>query len=301
VYFFLCAALFSIEKVWPAIIACVLGLNILTAFSVALNVLKISCGAHCFSVEPFENAWNNVLVYVAQYTIFASYAGALAIETDLSKGLNNLVFGSILVFTNLVIIGLAFYVAMARHRRVQIVELQKQAFWRPLSTKDFATVNRILGEHGEGSPMIASHHLLNVSALRAERRVGVGAFGEVYKGVYRNEDVAIKKIIKITELNVRLFREEILLTAKLQHPNIVTFWGACWCRELVCLVLEWVPKGSLADMLGNKSIALRWGEPLLRVAIDVAKGMQYLHSVKYQVGNDGQEKECILVRLHFYI
>jgi len=258
---------------------------------------KIRRCEHCLTVEPFESAWNNVLIYVAQYAIFASYAGALAIETDLSKGLNNLVFGSILVLVNIVIIGLAFYVATARHRRVQKAELQKQAFWRPFSTEDFATVNRIMGEHGEGSPMIASHHLLKVSALRAERRVGAGAFGEVYKGVYRNEDVAIKKMLKISELNVRLFREEILLTAKLLHPNIVTFWGACWCRELVCLVLEWVPKGSLADMLDNKSIALRWEEPLLRVAIDVAKGMQYLHSVKYQVESDGQEKQCILVRL----
>lgn len=37
-------------------------------------------------------------------------------------------------------------------------------------------------------------------------------------------------------------RAEILLTAHLRHPNIVQFVGACWGRELMCLVLEWAEK-----------------------------------------------------------
>jgi hypothetical protein len=83
-----------------------------------------------------------------------------------------------------------------------------------------------------------------------------------------------------------------------RHPNIVQFVGACWGRELTCLVLEWVPNGSLGDLLkadrapavvvtpaaaaaasfspGAAAAAffqrrLEWGDPLLKLAIDVAR------------------------------
>jgi hypothetical protein len=35
--------------------------------------------------------------------------------------------------------------------------------------------------------------------------------------------VAIKTVIDVTDENLRSFREEILLTASLKHPNIVNF------------------------------------------------------------------------------
>jgi serine/threonine protein kinase len=34
--------------------------------------------------------------------------------------------------------------------------------------------------------------------------------------------------------------------------NIVNFVGACWGEDLTCLVLEWVPKGSLQQLLKNQ-------------------------------------------------
>jgi hypothetical protein len=34
--------------------------------------------------------------------------------------------------------------------------------------------------------------------------------------------------------------------------NIVNFVGACWGEDLTCLVLEWVPKGSLQQLLHIK-------------------------------------------------
>ena len=86
---------------------------------------------------------------------------------------------------------------------------------------------------------------------------------------------------QVTEEDARVFRAEILLTATLKHANIVGFVGACWSRELVALLLEWVPKGSLEDLLGQTSLNLAWNDPLLRLASDVARGMAYLHSRSY--------------------
>jgi len=47
-------------------------------------------------MEPFHRQATNLLVYVAQYTILMTYGAALAIETDISNGLDDLTFGLIL-------------------------------------------------------------------------------------------------------------------------------------------------------------------------------------------------------------
>jgi serine/threonine protein kinase len=48
------------------------------------------------------------------------------------------------------------------------------------------------------------------------------SFGEVFKGTCFGQDVAIKTILNVTESSARGFREEILLTSILRHPNIVS-------------------------------------------------------------------------------
>ena len=101
----------------------------------------------------------------------------------------------------------------------------------------------------------------------------------------------------MTEENALAFRAEILLTATLKHANVVGFVGACWSRQLVALVLEWVPNGSLGDLLSNrKGLALTWNDPLLRFATDVARGMAYLHGRSYFDEQTRELKTCILHR-----
>jgi len=59
----------------------------------------------------------------------------------------------------------------------------------------------------------------------------------------------------VTVATVHSFRAEIVLTATLRHPNIVNFVGACWGKELTCLVLEFVPNGSLLGLLEKSNAA----------------------------------------------
>jgi serine/threonine protein kinase len=138
--------------------------------------------------------------------------------------------------------------------------------------------------------------LIESKDVKLAKRVGAGAFGEVFKGTVLGQPVAVKTMLKITDVSVRAFRNEILLTATLRHPNIVSFVGACWGKDLMALVLEWVPRGSLADLLEDKSLDLHWGEPLLKLAMDVARGMIYLHGREYFDERDCEQKRCILHR-----
>jgi len=67
-------------------------------------------------VEPFQRRSTNVVAYVAQFSILMTYGAALVIETDLSHGMSDGVLGTILVFTNLAVIGLALWLGYSRYR-----------------------------------------------------------------------------------------------------------------------------------------------------------------------------------------
>jgi len=140
-------------------------------------------------------------------------------------------------------------------------------------------------------------YLLSPELVMMDKKIGAGAFGEVFKGTLKGEAVAVKTMINVTEKSAKLFRSEIILTATLKHPNIVNFVGACWGRELTCLVLEWVAKGTLGDLLESESQhKLTWLDPMLKMATEMAQGMNYLHSVDDPNETGDSTKHCILHR-----
>ena len=98
----------------------------------------------------------------------------------------------------------------------------------------------------------------------------------------------------VNEVQMRSFQAEILLTFTLHHPSIVSCVGACWSPLLVALVLEFLPKGSLDVFL--REPGLRWDEPLLHIATDIARGMVYLHEREYFDEVAGEMKTCVIHR-----
>jgi len=59
-------------------------------------------------------------------------------------------------------------------------------------------------------------------------RIGIGSFGEVFRGTWRYTDVAVKKLID-QELSGRMleeFRMETSIMKRLRHVNILLFLGA---------------------------------------------------------------------------
>ncbi|KAI3469678.1 hypothetical protein Pfo_026341 [Paulownia fortunei] len=96
--------------------------------------------------------------------------------------------------------------------------------------------------------------------------------GSVYKGCIDGEWYAIKKM----KWNAY---EELKILQKVNHGNLVRLEGFCIDpEEANCyLVYEYVENGSLHSWLHeNKTEKLSW-KTRLRVAIDVANGLQYIH------------------------
>ncbi|PKA46144.1 Serine/threonine-protein kinase HT1 [Apostasia shenzhenica] len=96
--------------------------------------------------------------------------------------------------------------------------------------------------------------------------------------ILKIEDVAIK-VLKPERVNVdmqREFAQEVYIMRKVRHKNVVQFIGACTRPPSLCIVTEFMSGGSVYDFL-HKQKGLFKLPALLRVAIDVSKGMAYLH------------------------
>ncbi|KAL4347186.1 hypothetical protein GQ457_17G002160 [Hibiscus cannabinus] len=114
--------------------------------------------------------------------------------------------------------------------------------------------------------------------LKFENKVASGSYGDLYKGTYRSQEVAIK-VLKPERINTDLqkeFAQEIFIMRKVRHKNVVQFIGACTKPPNLYIVTEFMSGGSVYDYLHKQKGVFKLPS-VLKVAIDVSKGMNYLH------------------------
>lgn len=116
--------------------------------------------------------------------------------------------------------------------------------------------------------------------LQFIERLGKGEFGEVFRGYYGKEEVAIKQLFfdeNMTELIVQDLAREIDSFRHLSHKRLVRFIGASLQLPNLCLVTEYMPGGSLHHLLHVRRQKLPFGHAL-NMCIQIADGVSYLHS-----------------------
>ncbi|CDY65536.1 BnaC01g41510D [Brassica napus] len=130
-------------------------------------------------------------------------------------------------------------------------------------------------------PSLASDWLeISWEELHIKERVGAGSFGTVHRAEWHGSDVAVK-ILSIQDFHDDQFREflrEVAIMKRVRHPNVVLFMGAVTDRTRLSIVTEYLPRGSLFRLIHRPAS----GELLdhrrrIRMALDVAKGLNYLH------------------------
>ncbi|XP_022960256.1 probable LRR receptor-like serine/threonine-protein kinase At5g48740 [Cucurbita moschata] len=111
--------------------------------------------------------------------------------------------------------------------------------------------------------------------------IGRGSFGSVYLGkLPEGKLVAVKVRFDKSQLGADSFINEVHLLSQIRHQNLVCLEGFCNESKRQILVYEYLPGGSLADHIygkNKKSVSLSWIRRL-KVAVDAAKGLDYLHN-----------------------
>eukprot|EP00029_Vermamoeba_vermiformis_P004785 TRINITY_DN1541_c0_g1_i1.p1 TRINITY_DN1541_c0_g1~~TRINITY_DN1541_c0_g1_i1.p1 ORF type:complete len:680 (-),score=61.52 TRINITY_DN1541_c0_g1_i1:70-2109(-) len=120
--------------------------------------------------------------------------------------------------------------------------------------------------------------MVDISEIVLKERIGRGSVGDVYRGYWRGTEVAIKKMptVNITQNFMKDMLREAEIMKSLRHPNVLTFMGASTEWPDICIITEYMPKGSLWQVLHDPNVPLSW-ELLRRMAIDAAIGMNFLH------------------------
>ncbi|KAK9820247.1 hypothetical protein WJX72_007981 [[Myrmecia] bisecta] len=111
-------------------------------------------------------------------------------------------------------------------------------------------------------------------------KIASGAFGDLYKGVYCGQDVAIK-ILRNVQNDTQQYQEflqEVAIMRKVRHKNVVQFIGACTRKPNLCIVFEFMSGGSVYDYM-RKGAQLKI-TTVLKLATEVCRGMDYLHKRK---------------------
>ncbi|XP_017603401.1 serine/threonine-protein kinase CTR1 isoform X1 [Gossypium arboreum] len=119
--------------------------------------------------------------------------------------------------------------------------------------------------------------------LHIKERVGAGSFGTVHRAEWHGSDVAVK-VLTVQDFHddqLKEFLREVAIMKRVRHPNVVLFMGAVTKRPHLSIVTEYLPRGSLYRLIHRPTA----GETLdqrrrLRMALDVAKGINYLHCLR---------------------
>ncbi|KAL0908711.1 hypothetical protein M5K25_023217 [Dendrobium thyrsiflorum] len=140
-----------------------------------------------------------------------------------------------------------------------------------------------------GNLMISIQVLKNVTNnFNEENILGRGGFGTVYKGeLHDGTKIAVKRMESgvMGTKGLNEFKSEIAVLTKVRHRNLVSLLGYCLDGNERLLVYEYMPQGTLSHHLfdwreeGLKS--LEWMKRL-SIALDVARGVEYLHSLAHQ-------------------
>lgn len=82
--------------------------------------------------------------------------------------------------------------------------------------------------------------------------------------------------------------------SRLRHPNCLMYLGTCSVAPDIWLLTEYMPLGSLYQVLHDAELELNW-DVIFSMLLDTAKGVAYLHGMKPTIIHRDLKSHNILV------
>ena len=124
----------------------------------------------------------------------------------------------------------------------------------------------------------------NVPRVQVQRiyrkKIGAGAWGDVYSGKFCGQDVAIKIAHQeiFHESTVAMLKREVMIMSHIQHPNLVRFIAAVWDDAVeqkvdTPIIISELMELNLRDAYSKKDLS----KSLISIFCDIAYALHYLH------------------------
>lgn len=111
------------------------------------------------------------------------------------------------------------------------------------------------------------------------REIGIGGYGKVFLAkdrMFKDRQVAIKKVVKIDEEKDSAFKKEVIIMKRLDHPNICRLFETYEQGRVMYFVIEFCEGGDLFDRYSNYG---KLPETMMAPIIkQVASALKYAHS-----------------------
>eukprot|EP01102_Stenamoeba_stenopodia_P005238 TRINITY_DN1578_c0_g1_i1.p1 TRINITY_DN1578_c0_g1~~TRINITY_DN1578_c0_g1_i1.p1 ORF type:complete len:759 (+),score=197.44 TRINITY_DN1578_c0_g1_i1:262-2538(+) len=142
-------------------------------------------------------------------------------------------------------------------------------------------------------------HITNTD-LEFLKKLGSGASGDVYRGLYKGNEVAIKVLKEMmADKEAKEFLKETQILSTLRSPYIVYFFGICASPKL-CMVMEFCSRGSLFHVMTDPEVSFGW-EQFFHCAIETASGIDVLHKWTPQIMHRDLKSLNLLVTSDWHI
>ncbi|KAF3441759.1 hypothetical protein FNV43_RR15674 [Rhamnella rubrinervis] len=115
-----------------------------------------------------------------------------------------------------------------------------------------------------------------------QRVLGSGGFGEVYKGELHDGTIVAVKSAKVGNIkSTQHVLNEVGILSQVNHKNLVKILGCCVDSEQPLMIYEYIPNGTLHDHLHGKFPTFLEWKTRLKIALQTAEALAYLHSSAY--------------------
>ncbi|KAF5473745.1 hypothetical protein F2P56_005707 [Juglans regia] len=115
-----------------------------------------------------------------------------------------------------------------------------------------------------------------------DRVLGSGGFGEVYQGELQDGTVVAVKSARVGNIkSTEQVLNEVGILSQVNHKNLVRLLGCCVEGEQPLMIYEFISNGTLHDHLHGKFSTLLDWKTRLRIALQTAEALAYLHTAAY--------------------